>query len=393
VETTKAKSNQLFQFVPQKKGHGILDVTVTQGRILVGRTESCEFVIPSEVVSAVHAIIEITSTSAKIYDMNSKNGTFVNDKKVVVSELKLGDKVSFGNIHFNFRKYQAAPELPPVLDILEPVKGVASPLNTNAALPTLPPEIPAASTKSSQPEVPYIIYPLAADERSDYSEYIFEDVEELYPIFKYEHGKQAVEVIILFNDKVYSVDYLDEKDGVYHIVGANPSKKDLEFAYLGKRDKLPFVEMKSGNCVVNALPGYQVQHLTNNEINKASDGRVNIQNDDILRLDNGHLQVYVRRVGAPPKIKPAPFFRRDQGLRKYLLLMLLITFLPLVGLNFYEVNKELDKEKDPERIARILYKQPLTVSKNKAVEKTEKAPPVKQTTTTEKQETPKKKKR
>lgn len=395
METTTSKELSLYQLVPEKPGHGIKENTFSKGRVLIGRTESCEFVIPSDIVSAVHAILEITPNSAKIYDMNSKNGTFVNGKRVVAEAIKVGDKISFGNVVFNFVEYQKAPELPPVLDVLEPQQGEASIKKYSTSLPAAPVSLPEAPESITQEEeqAPYIVYPLASDPNSDYSEYIFEDVEELVPIFKYDHGKQAVEVIILFNDKVYSVDYLNEKDGVYHIVGANPKKSDLEFAYLGKNDRLPFVELKSGNCVVNSLPGYKAQHLTDNDLHEVNDSRINIQGDDVLRLENGHLEVYVRRVSAPPHVKPAPFFRRDQGLRKYLLLIFLLTFLPLIALNIYKVDKELDKEKDPERIARILYKQPLKVSKTKAVEKTKKKPPKKQKTKVKKQTKPKKPKK
>jgi hypothetical protein len=54
-------------------------------------------------------------------------------------------------------------------------------------------------------------------------------------------GHQSVEVMILFNDQVYSVDYLPEHKGVYHIVGANPKSKEFEFPYLGKTEKVAFV--------------------------------------------------------------------------------------------------------------------------------------------------------
>lgn len=390
METTTSKDLTLFQLTPDNPGHGIKGNTFSKGRYLVGRTESCELVIPAPAVSAVHAVLEITPNGAKVYDMNSKNGTYINGSKVVADVIKEGDKLSFGNVSFTFEKYKETPELPPVLDVLEPEKGEASIKKITTGLPTKPAELPQTPEKVKE-EGPYIVYPLGADPNSDYSEYIFEDVEELVPIFKYDHGKQAVEIIILFNDKVYSVDYLEENDGVYHIVGANPKKEDLEFAYLGKNDKLPFVEVKSGNCVVHNLPGYSLQHLTKNEVVEPKSERINIQGDDVLRLENGHLEVYVRRVSAPPKVKAAPFFRRNNELKKYLFILFFITFLPLAALNFIEVDKELDKEKDPERIARILYKQPLKISKKKAVEKTKKAPPKKQKTKVVKQKTKPKK--
>lgn len=372
METTTTKNVLLYQLTPDLPGQKIKGNILSKGRILVGRTESCEFIIPSDVVSAVHAVIEVTQNGVKIYDMNSRNGTFVNDEKIVSKSLNLGDTVKFGNLRFTFGKYEELISLPPVLETLEPASG-----NASTIMPSLPTEVVGTKAKTNLPQaptevekdIPYIVYPLGGDPKADYSEYIFEDVEELVPIFKYEHGKQAVEVIILFNDKVYSVDYLPEKNGVYSIVGSKAKGNELEFAYLGKDEKIAFVEMSNGNCVVHTLPSYNTQHLSKEEISDVSEGRVNIQDDDIVRLENGHLEIYVRRVFSPPKVKPAPFFRRDKGLRKYLFIVLLLVLIPMIGLSLITVDKE-DKEKDPDRIARILYKQPLKVSKTKAIEKT-----------------------
>jgi pSer/pThr/pTyr-binding forkhead associated (FHA) protein len=374
VETTKSKEVKLYQLLPDLPGQKIKGSILSKGRILVGRTESCEIVIPSGAISAVHAVFEITPNGAKVYDMNSKNGTFINDERIVAKNLSVGDKVKFGNISFTFKEYTEPSTLPPVLETLEPRSGKASTIPTIPdILPPDPVQLPSAPAHVVD-EGPYIVYPLGADAKADYSEYIFEDVEELVPIFKYDHGKQAVEIIILFNDKVYSVDYLPENNGVYSIVGAKPSKNEMEFAYLGKDEKVPFIEISNGNCIVHKLHNYTTQHLSDEKILDIADGRVNIQSDDIVRLENGHLEIYVRKVSSPPKVKPAPFFRRDQGLKKYMLLVLFFVFLPLSVLSLFK-DVEKEKEKDPDRIARILYKKPIKKITMKVVKPKSKTKP------------------
>lgn len=373
METSISKSRRLFQLTPMKKGHGINNSVLTSGRILIGRSESCEIVIPSSVISSIHAVFEINANGAKLYDMNSKNGTMVNGDKVIAKEIVVGDTVSFGNISFIFQEYSPTPKLPPVLDVLEPEKGKASIQNTN--LPVLP---KTPKIEEAEEDVPYIVYPLSTDPKADYSEYIFEDADELVPIFKYDHGKQAYEVIILFNDNVYSVDYLPEKEGVYSIVGSNPKNKQIEFPYFGKNEKLPFVEVRSGNCNISKLHNYTCFHLSDDEIKEINSSAVNLQDNDIVKLVNGHIEIYVRKVSAPPKVKTAPFFKKDKNLRKFLVLVLLFIFLPLTGLTLFQIDEELKKEKDPERIATILYKPKLKILKDKAVQKTKKAEPKKQ---------------
>lgn len=369
MEPQLPNSKEYYQITAKDHDVPVISTILKVGRYLVGRSESCDIIIDSTVVSAVHAVIEVTPRGLQIFDMNSKNGTYVEGEKIVVKEVKLKQEVAFGNLKFVLDTYQAQPDLPPVLESLEPVRGNAS---LHKELPKAPPATPTNEIKD---EVPYIVYPLSADPNSDYSEYIFEDKDELYPIFKYELNKRSVEIIILFKDKVYSVDYLPEKNAVYEIAGLHKKKAhDVEFPYLGKEERLPFVEIQAGNCVVYQLHKYEMIYLTDKEVKKASEGRVNVQGHDIVKLTNGDLEIYVRRVNAPPKVKTAPIFRRDKEVRKYFWMIFFFLFLPLASLYLYPVDEEKLKEKDPERIATILYKQKLKVNTNKAVEKTKKKP-------------------
>ncbi len=383
-----AKNLKLFQLKPNNKKVKIHSSALTTGRYLLGRAESCDIIIPYSEISAVHAILEVTARDVRLYDMNSKNGTYVNNEKIVVEYINVGDTIKFGSLEFTFTVYKKSAELPPVLPALEPEEGKASilrqtpipevtiaPPETPKKTAALPKETPAVA----ETDIPYIVYPLAADPNSDYSEYIFEDTRDLYPIFKYDVSKQAVEVIILNQDRVYSVDYLPEKDGVYQIAGLTDKAREIEFPYLAKTEKVPFIELNKGNCIVKQLHNYKMLHLQDNKVQGTEEGIVNIQGNDIVKLTNEDLEIYVRRVSSPPKVKTPPFFRRDKELRKYLILAVLFVILPLVALNMYKVDEELKDEKDPERIATILYRQKLVVNKHKTIESSKKAPVKKQT--------------
>ena len=90
---------------PEDHISGVKGNVFSRGRVLIGRAESCDFVINSNIVSAVHAVLEITPKGVKLYDMNSKNGTYINGQKVVSTDVKVGDKVAFGNVKFTFKEY------------------------------------------------------------------------------------------------------------------------------------------------------------------------------------------------------------------------------------------------------------------------------------------------
>jgi len=422
VEINKASHQKLYHMYPEDHISGVRGNVFSTGRILVGRAESCDFVINSNIVSAVHAVLEITPKGVKLFDMNSKNGTYINGSKIITQDIRVGDTVAFGNVKFTFKEYISSDQMPPVLDSLEPGHGEAATLKTQVMqlpddfkkssqtkneTPSAPPLPSNEQSAKSNPEVvqdnqtgkeeiksnlpqspkvdqkeddaPYIVYPLGNDPKADYSEYIFEDTEKLYPIFKYETNKHAVEVIILYHDSVFSVDYLPEKDGTYQIVGAKPDKKQIEFPYLGKEEKASFIEIKGSSVSVNQLHSYSCLHINNKGANETKSPVVDLLDNDIVRMVNGHLEIYIRKVPAPPKVKSPPFFSRDNTLRKLTFLTLLLVMLPAIALINFEVDEEMEKEKDPERIATILYKQKLTISKTKAVTKTKKAPPKKQT--------------
>jgi outer membrane biosynthesis protein TonB len=381
VELEKKKQTRMFELKPTGAHSKTKGGVFPKGRILLGRTESCDLIINHDAISAVHAVMELFDDRAVIYDMNSTNGTYVNDDKVVVKEVHLGDFFRLADVEFTFQLYSVNDSMPPVLDTLEPAYGQAS--VKMPPVPEMPPVAPKSLPKAApvvSNQVPSIVYPLASDPKAEFSEYIFEDKDDLYPIFRYEVAKQAVEVIILHNDQVFSVDYLPESRATYFISGLLTKADGLEFPYLAKNEKFPFVEVSGQSAIVHTLPGFGVFLLSDRKKDTGHVGTsVELYGQDLLRLQKGHLQIFVRNVAAPPKIASAPILKRDPEFRKYLAFFALLVGFITLTFNLIEVPEDPKKDElAPERLATILYKQPLTVSKNVAVEKTEKAPKIAQ---------------
>ncbi len=389
MDLQKDVAKKLFELKPVDSKHKVRAAVVGKGRILIGRSESCDVIINHEAVSAIHAVMEILDSKAIIYDMNSTNGSYVNDDRVIVKEISVGDHVRFADVELIFKTYNPIDSLPPVLDTLEPAQGPASTILPEVPAVQVKKELPKAPVASTVPpkapslsenSLPSVVYPLASDPKAEFSEYIFEDKEVLYPIFKYDSAKQAVEVIILFKDQVFSVDYLPEKNGTFYMSGLFEKDNEVEFPYLGRTEKIPFVDIRSGTITLQTLPGYDV--LVLGDKRKTTEHvatSIDLQPQDIVRLSKEDLQIYVRQVQSPPSVAHAPVFKRDPDLRKYLLLFLFLTIAFSIGLNLIPADEdEKKKEEDlaPERLARILYKQPLSVAKTKAVEKS----PVKEKT-------------
>lgn len=355
METSKELKNKLFELFPlSQAAHGLGGV-IPKKRTIVGRVESCDIKIPNPAISSVHAIIEISGEGGIIYDMNSTNGTFVNGKKIVSEKIKIGDKVQFANIEFTFKEY-SAEELPPILDILESRHGAASVISSPKKLPL--------STPNVSDVVPSVVYPLEKDKKAELSEYIFEEENNLYPIFKYEVGKYAVEIIILYDDVVYSVDYLPAIDQSYHLSGFNATPSvDIEFPYFSKNEKVPFVNVKGNEIYINKLTGYDVLFLGDTKsTNVQSVFKLGTQ--DIVRFDRGALQIFVRNVDAPPKVAVPPFLRRDKSFFLILLFSLIATAVLIILTLSYKVDIEIEQEKIPERLAKVLIKTRPIIKKN-----------------------------
>jgi hypothetical protein len=71
--------------------------TLSAGDQVAGRSSACKLQLDNKQVSRNHARIEYDSTGARLVDLGSAHGTFVNGKKTNKAELKDGDEVSFGD--------------------------------------------------------------------------------------------------------------------------------------------------------------------------------------------------------------------------------------------------------------------------------------------------------
>ena len=360
----------MYSLFPSRKTSNKTDLLIKKKRVLVGRVQACDIVIPYSDITAIHAVIEVGENGFTVYDMNSRNGTFVNGERVATKSFGLEDKLKFSVHEFVIKEVGTEDILPPALDILP------------AASENLSPELPSSPILSKNlPKgegdiVPRVEYPLAKDPKAEFSEYIFEDIEDLYPIFNYRMSGDAVEVIILFKDKIFSVDYLPfKRDAMYHLVGnVSSNNNEIEYSYLGDKQRVPFVRVVGDEIFVEALPGYKQISLseTKGKGKESSSSSVCLTRDNILSFNKKDLNIFVRRTDAPPAVKRAPILRRDREFKKYLFLVFLFMAALLSGMNYLQVDKEIEKEKAPERIATILYKKKVVVSKSKALVKPEK---------------------
>ena len=79
-------------------------VAIPSQSLIIGRDPHCHLVLPDPTVSARHAQITLTPSGYLLTDLGSRNGTWVNGRRVQRHLLRPGDRVRLGNTEFIFHR-------------------------------------------------------------------------------------------------------------------------------------------------------------------------------------------------------------------------------------------------------------------------------------------------
>ena len=86
-------------------------VPIKNGKNLIGRDPDCEVHLTNLSVSRKHAEIQKLGIGCLIRDLDSQSGVVVNDEKVTIAELKIGDRILISGIEMEFRvRFEAQAE-------------------------------------------------------------------------------------------------------------------------------------------------------------------------------------------------------------------------------------------------------------------------------------------
>ncbi|HEY6985778.1 MAG TPA: FHA domain-containing protein [Rhodanobacteraceae bacterium] len=70
------------------------------GTMVIGRQADSDIPVPAEEISRHHARLQVTAEGVLVEDMNSANGTFINDKRVQNGLLKPGEELRLDTVRF-----------------------------------------------------------------------------------------------------------------------------------------------------------------------------------------------------------------------------------------------------------------------------------------------------
>jgi chromosome segregation ATPase len=75
-----------------------------KNRLTIGRTRENDIYLKAEFISRHHAVIVTDSQATRIIDWGSKNGVYVNSKRVTEHFLKSGDRIRIGSVEFRYEE-------------------------------------------------------------------------------------------------------------------------------------------------------------------------------------------------------------------------------------------------------------------------------------------------
>jgi DNA-binding CsgD family transcriptional regulator len=84
----------------QSSSHASKLFKLADGTFFLGRSLDCHLVVIDESVSRRHAEITVSDGCVRVRDLESRNGTYVNDRRIGECVVNPGDHLRFGNLTF-----------------------------------------------------------------------------------------------------------------------------------------------------------------------------------------------------------------------------------------------------------------------------------------------------
>ena len=196
------------------------------------------------------------------------------------------------------------------------------------------------------------------DESFNMSEYIFEDLETVYPIFNYDLQENTIEIMVLADDLILSVDYFPATGQTYFVTGGLPNESQVGLPTLKKRKSVVFSKTTvKQKIMIYPLADFQAKYFGETERAIGADP-FEMKMGDIVYFYKDQLKIHVRIVTPPPTVISPPFMGRDNITKKIVLPSFLITATMFGILSLVDTSILKEKTIEPERITQILFRPP-----------------------------------
>ncbi len=316
---------KVFHLIGYKDGNIAFEFPLNKKKIMVGRAPHADISIDDNALSFYHCFIVIDEHGGKIIDLDSDNGIFLNGIRQEKTFFADGDVLRLGPIelHVEERLVETAGE--PVFEDQD--EGIIEKLD-EGQISDLPPELPPMpglvvidgeycdivfDEEKFKPvdKVPAVEGALFFEDYVDP-----EDEKEVEPIAR-KNDELAIEVTVLVNGNVLSLDYLPLKNKTFYVSNLGRHKNTLSLPCLDEEDRLPFIEVDGTNITLHKLPQFEAKNRETGEENLFNGKETqSLMKKDVVIYTMGTVQVIVRLADAPPSLRIAPFFGADRAFQK-----------------------------------------------------------------------------
>lgn len=325
------KANPL-KLLSYRSGEVVIDFTPSQKKILVGRAETCDLRINDPSVSHYHAFLIVEEAGLTVIDLASENGVFVSSKSVERGFAAAGDIIQLGSIELHLEEIVVTSkkeEIKIVDHDQETVK--LSDDDLGVFIPELPPHPGLVVIDGEYCDIvfddknftPLSEVPILENSKTlDFKSYIdVDENKETLPILR-SSEEDAVEVVVLSNGVILSIDYFSLKSTKKVLLSArNHQKNSVHVPTLELDDDIEFITLSNGDVSVHKIPDC---YATKSHVEKGQSDSSIYNHSDSCRLSSQErlvftyhtVQIMVRTTKAPPKLKAAPFFGRDREFQK-----------------------------------------------------------------------------
>lgn len=349
---SKKSASSNLKLMSYSSGEILYEFPLNQKKLLIGSADHADLSLKSGHISHYHAFLILDQEGGTVVDLASDNGTYLNGERVDRSFFSSGDKLRFGDIEFNVEELIDKTEA--FIDHDEKVQQLDE-SKIKERLPELPPLPGLTVIDGEYCDIVFDedhfkpVYDVPVNEADLAPEnYIDQEQkdEEVHKI-KRENKDRALEVIILTNGVILSVDYYSTNKSNVYASSLCPKKNTLHIPGLQTEDDIPFIKARKNKLHIHALPGLQCFDIKKNKEVPLTDGQSHVfENDDFISFNRGTIQVMIRQVQAPAHLRGTPFFGRDREAKKQMLkvfagVMSVALLLLLVDVSITPPEKEI----------------------------------------------------
>lgn len=323
----KVIEEKILKLIGHKDGKVTFNYELNKRKLMVGRAPHADIVIDDPAISYYHAFIFIDEHGGKIIDLESDNGIFLNGKKIDQTYFCDGDTLRVGPIELHIE--EEIKESTGKVAFEDQDAGVVQKIETDHIL-DLPSELPPVPglvvidgeycdiVFDEQTQRNYDSIAALEDELkvSTYIDPEDEKREEDIPKIARSVNQVAIEVTVLLNGNIISLDYLPMKKKTFYVSSLGHFKNTLCVPNIETEDRIPFIDITGNDITIHQLDEFKTRnHHTGVDDVFGFSGKknLNLMKRDRLSFDNHGVQIIVRLTEAPPLLKMAPFFGRDRA--------------------------------------------------------------------------------